>query len=69
MTGKFAAIIGPLVYTEVTALTGSQRWAVLSMAIFFLAGLVVFQAVNERRGIEAACHGRQEARSEGQGEN
>jgi UMF1 family MFS transporter len=54
VTGKFAAIIGPLVYAEVTALTGSQRWAVLSMAIFFLAGLVVFQAVNERRGIAAA---------------
>jgi MFS transporter, UMF1 family len=54
VTGKFAAIIGPLVYAEVTVLTGSQRWAVLSMALFFLAGLLVFQAVNERRGIEVA---------------
>ena len=68
VTGKFAAIIGPMVYAEVTALTGSQRWAVLSMAIFFLAGLLVFQAVNERRGVAAACHGRREARGEGQGE-
>ena len=54
VTGKFAAIIGPLIYAEVTVLTGSQRWAVLSMAFFFAAGFLVFQAVNERRGIEAA---------------
>jgi len=54
VTGKFAAIIGPLVYAEVTALTGNQRWAVLSMAIFFLIGLAAFQAVDERRGIAAA---------------
>jgi MFS transporter, UMF1 family len=69
VTGKFAAIIGPLVYAEVTALTGSQRWAVLSMAVFFAAGLLVFQAVNEPRGIAAACHGRREAKGEGQGED
>ena len=54
VTGKFAAVIGPLVYGEVTALTGSQRWAVLSMAVFFVAGLLVFQWVDERRGIAAA---------------
>lgn len=54
VTGKFAAIVGPLIYAEITVLTGSQRWAVLSMAVFFAAGLWVFQAVNERRGIEAA---------------
>jgi UMF1 family MFS transporter len=54
VTGKFAAIIGPIVYGEVTAWTGSQRWAVLSMAIFFVTGLLAFQAVDERRGIAAA---------------
>ncbi len=54
VTGKFAAIIGPLVYGEVTAWTGSQRWAVLSMAVFFAIGLAVFQAVNEHRGIAVA---------------
>jgi MFS transporter, UMF1 family len=54
VTGKFAAILGPLVYAEVTALTGSQRWAVLSMAIFFFLGLLVFQAVDECRGVAAA---------------
>ena len=55
--GKFAAVIGPVVYGEVTAWTGSQRWAVLSMALFFLIGLLVFQRVDEARGMEAAAKG------------
>ncbi len=54
--GKFAAVIGPVVYGEVTAWTGSQRWAVLSMTLFFLIGLLVFQRVNEARGMGSA-HG------------
>jgi UMF1 family MFS transporter len=58
--GKFAAVIGPVVYGEVTAWTGSQRWAVLSMALFFLVGLLVFRRVDEARGMAAAqeAHGR-----------
>ena len=54
VAGKFAAILGPIVYGEVTAWTGSQRWAVLSMAVFFLVGLAVFWGVDERRGMAAA---------------
>jgi UMF1 family MFS transporter len=54
VTGKFAAIIGPVVYAEVTAWTGSQRWAILSMAVFFTIGLLVFQTVDEKRGMAAA---------------
>jgi UMF1 family MFS transporter len=54
VTGKFAAIVGPLVYGEVTAWTGSQRWAVLSMAGFFLLGLACFQRVDEARGVALA---------------
>lgn len=54
VAGKFAAILGPIVYGEVTAWTGSQRWAVLSMAVFFLVGLTVFLGVDEQRGMAAA---------------
>jgi MFS transporter, UMF1 family len=54
VTGKFAAIIGPMVYGEVTAWTGSQRWAIVSMAVFFAIGLAALQPVNERRGMAAA---------------
>ena len=56
VTGKFAAVIGPVVYGEVTAWTGNQRWAVLSMALFFLIGLLIFQRVDEQRGLAAAEH-------------
>ena len=54
VTGKFAAVIGPVVYGEVTAWTGNQRWAVLSMALFFIIGLLLFQRVDEQRGLAAA---------------
>lgn len=54
VTGKFAAVIGPVLYGEVTAWTGSQRWAVLAMALFFLVGLLLMRAVNETRGMAAA---------------
>lgn len=54
VTGKFAAVIGPLVYGGVTAWTGSQRWAILSMALFFAIGLLAFQKVDEARGKAAA---------------
>ena len=54
VTGKFAAVIGPMVYGEVTAWTGSQRWAIVSMAVFFAIGLAALQPVNEQRGMAAA---------------
>ena len=54
MMGKFAAILGPILYGEVTAATGSQRYALLSLGLFFLVGLILLQFVNEKRGIEAA---------------
>lgn len=56
VTGKFAAIIGPIVYGEVTAWTGNQRWAVVSMTLFFAAGWWLMRQVDERRGIDAAAH-------------
>ena len=54
VTGKFAALLGPLVYGEVTVWAGSQRWAVLSIAVFLIIGLLAFQAVDQERGIAAA---------------
>jgi len=54
VAGKFAAVIGPMVYGEVTAWTGSQRWAVLAMVLFFITGLLILQQVDEARGLAAA---------------
>lgn len=62
VTGKFAAVIGPVVYGEVTAWTGSQRWAVLSMALFFLIGLLLVRRVDEARGMAAASEARTTSR-------
>ncbi|HLB05093.1 MAG TPA: MFS transporter [Thermodesulfobacteriota bacterium] len=45
MVGKSSAIMGPLVFGEVSAAFGSQRPAILSVAAFFLAGLVILHFV------------------------
>lgn len=49
-TGKMAAIIGPLVYGEIARITGSQRWSILSVLLFFILGFFILQTVNEQRG-------------------
>ena len=50
VTGRVASIIGPLVYGEVSRITGDQKWAILSVALFFIAGAIVLQTVNEEKG-------------------
>ncbi|NJN64170.1 MAG: MFS transporter [Acidobacteria bacterium] len=52
LSGKLTAFLGPLVLGEVTGLTGSQRWGVGAVSIFFLIGLVLLYFVDERRGID-----------------
>lgn len=45
MVGKSSAIMGPLVFGEVSAAFGSQRPAILSVAAFFLVGLLILHFV------------------------
>lgn len=45
LVGKSSAIIGPLVFGFMSATFGSQRPAVLSIALFFIAGLAVIRMV------------------------
>ncbi|MCB0731633.1 MAG: MFS transporter [Ignavibacteriae bacterium] len=45
--GKSSAIVGPLVFGFVSFLTGDQRFAILSVAIFFIAGLLILKFVKE----------------------
>lgn len=54
MAGKVSAIIGPLVFGWISMTTGSQRLAVLSVGLFFLAGLLLLATVDEEEGIAAA---------------
>lgn len=45
MVGKSSAVIGPLVFGYISSTFGSQRPAILSVALFFFAGLVIIQTV------------------------
>ncbi len=50
LTGRLASIIGPLVYGEISRITGNQRYAVLSVLVFFITGFIFLQFVNEDKG-------------------
>ena len=54
LSGKFASMFGPLVFGVVSELTGSQRLAVLSLLPFFLIGLALMAAVDEKRAFAQA---------------
>ena len=54
IAGKALAFLGPLVFGSVSYATGSQSPAVLSIAVFFVVGIVVLAFVDERKGKEAA---------------
>lgn len=54
VTGRLASIIGPLVYGEVSRITGNQRWAILSVVCFFVIGAILLQTVNEKKGRKTA---------------
>ena len=46
LVGKSSAILGPLVFGQVSAAFGSQRPAILSIAAFFIIGLLLLRRVN-----------------------
>ena len=45
LVGKSSAVVGPLVFGQVSAVFGSQRPAILSIAAFFVIGLVLLSQV------------------------
>ncbi|MCL5062800.1 MAG: MFS transporter [Nitrospiraceae bacterium] len=45
LVGKSSAILGPLVFGYLSSTFGSQRPAVLSVALFFIVGLIIVQTV------------------------
>ena len=47
LVGKSAAVIGPLLFGEISRAFGSQRPAILSVAVLFLAGLAALAGVKE----------------------
>jgi UMF1 family MFS transporter len=45
--GKSSAIIGPLTFGLVSYITGSQRLAIISIAFFFIVGLIILTRVKD----------------------
>ena len=50
ISSKFASIFGPLTFALLIVLTGSNRIAILALAIFFVAGIVLLIGVDVDKG-------------------
>ena len=51
--GKFAAVLGPLLYSGVRAASGSAAYAILSVVLLFLLGLIMLNIGNKHAKTEA----------------
>jgi MFS transporter, UMF1 family len=50
ISGRFASAIGPLIFGLAVFITGSLRLGILSLIIFFIAGIFLLLRVNEKDG-------------------
>lgn len=50
ISSKFASIFGPLIFALIIQLTGSNRIAILALALFFVIGIVLLIGVNVEQG-------------------
>jgi len=50
-SGKFAAIFGPALFAFITDMTGSVRYGVASILVFFVVGWSILHFVDEKKGI------------------
>ena len=54
VSGKFAGIIGPVIFGVVGQLTGSSRYGILALILFFVGGGLLLISVNHEEGIRSA---------------
>ncbi len=54
VSDKFAGIVGPAVFGAVGALTGSSRFGIVSLVVFFIGGGLLLTRVNTTKGISDA---------------
>ncbi|WP_428262661.1 MFS transporter [Haliangium sp.] len=54
ISGKFGNIVGPLVFAAVGHATGSGRYGILSLLVFFIGGMLLLGRVDLDRGRAAA---------------
>lgn len=52
---KVAGIIGPAIFGLIGQLTGSSRWGILSIVVFFVAGALILRRVDEGEGRRVAA--------------
>lgn len=52
--GKSSAVVGPLVFGLVSYITDSQRIAIISIAFFFLTGMLILLKVKEPKAIQTS---------------
>jgi UMF1 family MFS transporter len=50
MLGKFAAVIGPFLMGFVSVTTGNPRYAILSLLLLFISGVIVLSFVDKEQG-------------------
>ena len=53
-SGRLASVLGPLSYGLILGATGSHRWAIASIIVFFIAGLALLARVDEDEGAQLA---------------
>ena len=51
---KFNTVIGPILFSVINQLTGNSKLAIISLVIFFVAGIIMLTKVNIERGIKEA---------------
>lgn len=51
---KFNTVIGPFLFSIITQITGNGRLAIISLVIFFIAGIIMLRKVDIERGIKRA---------------
>jgi UMF1 family MFS transporter len=54
ISGKFASVVGPLLFALIADLTGSTRLSILALASLFIIGLLLLSRVDVARGKAAA---------------
>jgi UMF1 family MFS transporter len=54
VSSKFAGIMGPALFAVVGQLMGSSRLSIVSLVIFFIAGIALLWRVDEQEGIRIA---------------
>ena len=51
---KFNTVIGPILFSVINQLTGNSRLAIISLVVFFLAGIAILSKVDIEKGIAVA---------------